>query len=147
MESIVDVLGHPRISGHRRDMGAVEFPFPPGFRLLSGRFDPTSGKVRLPARCDQPATDRCRFKLTLVAKLKRKLNGKKKHRKITLSLTGSARGGGATILGTKLRSKDLPFVAGRAKLRFAVSGTVTDNEAAVAHVGGHVTLKSGHIKQ
>ena len=146
IESIIDILGHPRISGHRRDMGAVEYQFPPRFALLTGRFDPANGKIRLPARCDQPVADRCHFKLTLKAKLKRKVHGKKKHKKITLSLTGSAGGGKVTTLAAKLHGKALRFVAGRAKLTFAVSGTVTDAEGVVAPVAGHVTLTSGPIK-
>src|SRR5207245_6771248 len=105
-----------------------------------------NGKIRLPVRCDQPAADRCHFKLTLKAKLKRKVHGKKKHKNVTLSLTGSAGGGKVTTLAAKLQGKALRFVAGRAKLTFAVSGTVADAEGAVAPVTGHVALKSGHLK-
>ena len=145
-ESATDVLGRPRISNHRRDMGAVEFQFPPPrLRLLTGEFDPTNGKVRLPARCKQPATDTCRFKLKLKATLKRKVNGHTKKKKVTLSLAGSAAGGRMKTLTAKLPAKVLPFVAGRSKLKLAASGTVTDNEAAVAKATGKVTLKAGLI--
>ena len=145
-ESTTDILGHPRISGRRRDMGAVEFQFPPPrFKLLTGLFDPSNGKVRLPARCKQPAGDRCRFNLTLKAKLKGKVNGKTKHKKVKLHLHGSAAGGKIVTLAGKLPSKVLPLIASATKLKFAVSGTVTDNAAAVAVATGHATLKAASI--
>jgi hypothetical protein len=147
LESTTDIFGHPRISGRRRDMGAVEFQFPPPrFKLLKGTFDPSNGKVRLPARCKQPAGDGCRFKLTVEAKLKGTVNGKTKRKKVSVPRKGSAGGGKTATLAGKLPSKALPLLAGRTKLRLAVTGTVTDQiTAAVALATGHVTLKAGSI--
>lgn len=146
VESITDVLGHPRISNHRRDMGAVEYQFPPPrFKLGTGTFDSSNGKARVPAKCKQPATDRCVFKLKLKAKLKAQINGKSKHKTVTLHLKGSATGGKTKILATKIPSKALPFVQGRSKITFGAGGTVTDNEAAVAPVAGKVKLKAGSL--
>jgi hypothetical protein len=143
IESTTDVLGRPRISGRRRDMGAVEFQFPPPkFSLGKGTFDPSNGKVELPALCRQPATDRCIFKVKLKAKLTAKINGKTKHKTVTLHLNGTAVGGDSRTLKTKLPSSALPFVADRSKLTFKRTGTVTDNDAAVAKLAGKAKLST-----
>ncbi len=139
LESTTDVLGNPRISGGRRDMGAVEYQFPlpppppkfPAPTLSSqGRFNPKTGKVSLSAICNESASGSCALHLTLkgtVSEVTHK-HGHKHHKKVTVTivLTGTIAGGTTGTLTGHLTAGQLRAIGTQLSLSMSLTGTATD---------------------
>lgn len=133
IESTTDVLGKPRISGGRRDMGAVEFQFPAPTLAGGGTFSARNGKVALRAVCNEPASDSCAFRITLT--------GHRGRHRVKVVLTGTVAGGRVGTLTGKFSRSARRSIGKAKRLSLKLTGTATDRGGTVFALSEHVTLK------